>query len=365
PATDILSLQEEISREISQNLRVRFGDQEAEQVLRVATRNSEAYQLYLKGRYYWNKRTEDGTRKSIQYFNQAVETDPGFAVAYAGLADAYIILGGYNTVPPSDAFPAARAAAERALEIDPSLAEAHASLGDIEIHFGWDWERADAEFRQAIQKDSSYATAYQWYGEYLGAVGRHDEAIAIAKRGRELDPLAPIISTYVGLNYLLARDFVTAKAEFERTIELTPDFPWARLYYGQCLGAMGLKDDMVKQIEAAKDLYDHPMIQAYLSYAYAVTGREGEAREILGALTQSARVRYISPFYFAIVHLGLGNRNEALKWLEQGAADRSPTMFLIGVHPHWDPLRNEPRFTAVLERVGLSHALPHEKWATQ
>jgi len=363
PSTDILELQEEITQEISQGLRLRLGDQDAAKAAYQGTRNTDAYGFYLKGRYFWNKRTEEGARRSIEYFNRAVETDPAYSRAYAGLADAYIILGGYNAVPPWDAFPAARSAAEKALAIDPGLAEAHASLGDIEIHYGWDWGKADSEFRLAIAHDPTYATAYQWYGEYLSAVGRHQEAIAMAKRGRELDPLSPIIGAYVGLTLHMARDLNPAKAEFERTIEMMPEFPWARAYYGLCLGQLGMKDEMVRELELARSLYGHPMILGYLGYAYGVAGKRAEAEEILSTLVRSAGERYISPYYIAVVQLGLGRREEALSWLERSEQDHSPTLFMIGVHPLWDPLRDEPRFKAVVEKVGLTAALPRDRWA--
>lgn len=353
-ASGILAMQEEITQEISRNLRLRLGDQDADKVSRRPTENSEAYQLYLKGRYFWNKRTVDGARKAKDYFNQAVEKDPGYSLAYAGLADAYIILGGYNALSPADAFPAAKAAAERALSIDPSLAEAHASIGDIEIHYGWDWDRADRELRRAIEKDPGYATAHHWYGEYLFAVGRHDEGIEIAKRARELDPLSPIISTYVGWNYFMARNYVAAKAEYEKTIALSPDFPWVRMRYAECLEQLGLYDDMIKEHETAAGLYDHPMILGGLGHGYAVAGRRKEAEEVLSRLLAAADGQYISPHYIAQIHLGLGNRDETLDWLEKAVEDRSPLLFTLRSDPAWDPIRKEPRFRAILEKIGLA-----------
>lgn len=347
---DLLAIQEEITREIISRLKVRLGDRTA---TAVGTRNNEAYQLYLKGRYFWNKRTADDMNRSIGYFNQAVEVDPSYALAYAGLSDAYMLLGVYSDALPAEAFPKAKAAAGKALAINPNLAEVHATLGDINIHYGWDWDAAGKELRKAIELDSTYATAYHWYAEYLTTIGRHNEAIVFSKKAGALDPLSAIIGSFLGWNYYMARQYDAAIIEYRKAIVLDPDFVWAHMWLAECYFQKGMTDEMIQEAELARGMYPHQLILSRLAYFYASVGRTAEAAGILARLTTLSRERFVTAYCFALIHLGLGNRNEIIRWLERAFEERAPQLYRISVDPTWDPVRSEPRFAAVLQKMGL------------
>lgn len=351
--TDIIAVQEEIAKQISQKLRLRLTGEEEKRLTKRYTEDVEAYQLYLKGRYYWAKRTAENLHKAVAYFNQSIQTDPGYALAYSGLADAYIILGVFGEQSPAEAFPRAKAAASKALEIDPLLAEAYASLGDISIHFDWDWNAAARNLSKAIELDSRYATAHHWNSEYLTIIGRHDDAIAETKHAANLDPLSPMINTFVGWNYYCARKNDSAIVALNKALEIDPGFSWAHLYLGWSYLQMHKPNEAINELLLATQSYENPQMLASLGLAYALTGQTRDAQNILDTLTDLSRQRFVSAYNFSLVTLGLGQNDKTFEWLEKAYQERASWLYMIKVDPCWDSLRDDPRFIALLKKMGL------------
>jgi len=351
--TDIIEVQEEIAKQISENLRLRLTGEEQKRLTKRYTENVEAYQLYLKGRYYWEKRTGENLNKAVTYFNESIQADPGYALAYSGLADAYVILGVYGEHSPAETFSRAKAAASKALEIDPSLAEAYASLGDISIHFDWDWNAAGQNLKRAIDLDPDYAVAHHWYSEYLTIMGRHDEAIAQTKKAAELDPLSIMINTFVGWNYYYAGKNDSAIIAFGKALEIDQRFAWAHLWLGGTYLQMHKQNEAIKHLLQANQSYENPVMLALLGRAYALAGRTRDAQDILDTLTNLSKRRFVSAFNFSLVTLGLGQRDKTFDWLERAYQERASWLYLIKVDPSWDPMRDDPRFSALLKRMDL------------
>ncbi len=351
--TDLLSLQRDFTRQVAGELRDQLGEVGGGTNQR-STDNSRAYQLYLKGRYFWNQRTVDDLKKAITFFNEAVSADPGYALAHAGLADAHMILGVYHDVPPLQAYPRAKAAAERALEIDPTMAEAHATLGDLSIHFDWDWDAARYHLERAIDLEPGYATAHHWYGEYLTVMGRNDDGLASSIRARELDPLSPIISTFVGWHVYQSRDFEGAIERFREALEIDPEFAWAHYYIGMAHLQVGQTDAAVQSLEKARTLYPQQLIVATLAFAYAQVGRVEDAGNILVDLEAREEQSYVTPYVYAVIAIGLGETDYALDLLERAYDERSGWLYLLKIEPLWDPLRGNERFDLLLEKMDLS-----------
>ena len=351
--TDIIVVQEEIAKQISEKLRLRLTGEEQKRLTKRYTENVEAYQLYLKGRYYWAKRTAENLNKAVTYFNESIHADPSYALAYSGLADAYIILGVFGEQSPAEAFPRAKAAASKALEIDPSLAEVYASLGDISIHFDWDWNAAGQNLKKAIELDPGYATAHHWNSEYLTIMGRHDEAIAETKKAAELDPLSLMINTFVGWNYYCARKNDSAIVAFGKALEIDQGFSWAHLYLGWSYLQMQKWNEAINHLLLASQSYENPLMLASLGRAYALAGRTRDAQDILDTLTNLSKQRFVSAYNFAVVNLGLGQKDRTFEWLEKAYQERSSWLYLIKVDPIWDPLRDDSRFSALLKKMDL------------
>ncbi len=352
-AADIIAVQEEITREISQKLRLRLGENDAERRANKQTTSTVAYQSYLKGRYHWNKRMADDLRKAIDYFNDAAQADPGYALAYAGLADTYNILGVLGEQPPAEAFPRAKAAAGKALDIDPSLAEVYATLGDISIHFDWDLKTAGRHLKKAIELDPQYAVAHHWYSEYLTIEGRHDEAIAETKKAVELDPLSLMITTFVGWNYYYAGQYDSAVAAFGKALEIEKGFPWAHLWLGGTYLQMHKENEAFVHLVRASEMNDNPVMLASLGRAYALSGRTSDAQDILDTLTTLSKRRFVSAYNFALVYYGMDDREKTFEWLEKAFQERSSWLYFIKVDPIWDPLRDDPRLNALFKRMDL------------
>jgi tetratricopeptide (TPR) repeat protein len=277
---DLVSLQSEIAGDVSAKLRTKLSGTDAQKIAKNYTANPEAYQLYLKGRFYWNKRTGEALNKSIEYFNQAIEKDPSYALAYSGLADAYVVLPGNSAASPQESFPKAKVAAKHALELDDQLAEAHASLASALFLHDWNFSEADKEYRRAIALNPNYPTAHQWYGEtYLVRMGRFEEAIAEVKRAQELDPLSQIINADVGDTYILARQYDQAIEQLRKTIEMDQNFYQAHWYLGIAYEMKGSFPKAIAELQKARQLNDNPRVLALLGHAYAVSGeREGALR---------------------------------------------------------------------------------------
>ncbi len=351
--TDIIAVQEEIATRISEKLRLRLTGEEQKRLTKRYTENVEAYQLYLKGRYHWAKRSAENLNKAVTFFNESIKSDPGYALAYAGLADAYDILGVLGEQSPMEAFPRAKAAASKALEIDPALAEAYASLGDISIHFDWDWNAAERNFKKAIELDPGYAVAHHWYSEYLTLMGRHDEAIAETKKAAELDPLSLMITTFVGWNYYHARKNDSAIVAFDKALEIDQRFAWAHLWLGESYFQLQRQNDAISHILLASQSNENPMILASLGWAYAQAGRTRDAQAILDTLTNLSKRRFVSPYSFTLVHLGIGHNEKTFEWLEKALQERASWLPFIKIDPMWDSVRDDRRFSALLKKMDL------------
>ena len=350
--SDIFAVEEEISREISEKLRLKLSREQKKKLTRRYTDNTEAYQTYLKGRFYWNKRNEEGLRRGIEYFQQAIDLDPGYALAYAGLADSYNLLAGYSALSPREAFPRAKAAARKALEIDDTLAEAHTSLAFVMLAYDWDWAIAESTFKRAISLDPTYATAHHWYALLLVATSRPLEAVVEVKRAQELEPLSLAISTGLGFVYHLNRDYDRAVEAFGKTLEMEPSFTLARRRLGQTWLAKGMFESAVAEIERAAAVSPDTETLAALGQAYAVSGNAAGAKRLLDQLVALSSVRYIPAFFLARIYVGLGELDLALENLEKAYDERYGMLAYLKQEAAFDRLQSDPRFQAFLERVG-------------
>jgi serine/threonine protein kinase/tetratricopeptide (TPR) repeat protein len=352
---DILAVQEDISREISEKLRLRLTGEEKARMAKRSTESTEAYQLYLKGRYYWNKRTEEGLHRAIEYFSEATERDRNYALAHAGLADSYILLGEFGLLPAREAYAKAREAATKALELDETLAEAHNALAILKGDYDWDWPGAEREFRRAIELNPGYATAHQWYGEMLSELGRHEEALAEIKRARQLDPLSLIINAAIGKTLLYAGREDLAIEQLRKTLEIDPNFAHAHQFLGYAYVRKGEFAEAIAEFQRAIALSPNfTQYQAGLGHAYARAGKSGEARNLLYELKELSKRRYVSWCDFAAIYAGLGEKDQAFACLEKAYEQRDTKLVTRGnLNPLLDPLRSDPRFADLLRRIGL------------
>jgi serine/threonine protein kinase/tetratricopeptide (TPR) repeat protein len=350
--SDIFAVQDEIAREISENLQLKLSGEEKQRLLKRYTHDTEAYHLYLKGRYFWNKRTHESLEKGKEFFKQAIEADASYGLAYSGLADSYALLG--VALPPRDAFPRAIAASLKALEIDDSVAEAHTSFAFARMFFEWDWAGAEGEYRRAIELNPNYATAYQWYGRLLSALGRHSESIANLQMALALDPLSLSINTGVGVSFYMARRFEEAIEQYRKTLEMDSKFTVAHEHLGSALLQTGRFDEAIEEFKTAASLDETDIgLRASLGHAYAVTGRRGEAEKIVGELLDASRQRYVSPYFMVELQVGLGQVDSAFEWLERCYTDRAPHMLFLSVEPKLDALHADARFEHLLRRLNL------------
>ncbi len=351
---DIFSVQEDISREISEKLRLRLTGEEKKRLRERYTGNTAAYQSYLKGRFYWNKRTEEGLNKGLEYFREAIEIDPGYALAYAGLADSYNLLARYSYLSPEEGMPRGIAAATKALEIDDMLGEAHNSLAFAKRYYDYDFETADREYKKAIQFNPGYATAHHWYAIHLAGTGRFEEAIAEIKRAQELDPLSIIINTNIAWIYYFARQYNKAIDQFQKALEMNENFPVAHLRLGRTYVQKGMIEEAISEFQKAVTLSggSTDMIAA-LGHAYAVAGQKDEAEAVLDQLEELSKEKYVSSYEVAMIYIGLGKKDKALDLLEESYSERSSYLVYLKVDPRLDDLRSEPRFKTLLEKMGL------------
>jgi TolB-like protein/Tfp pilus assembly protein PilF len=321
----------------------------AERAVRV---NPEAREAYLKGRYYWNKRSEEGLKRGLMYFQQAIEIDPTYAPAYAAVADSYGVLANNGFLPPEKGYPKARVAALRALEIDDTLAEAHTSLASVISGYDWDWSGGEKEYKRALALNPGYATAHHWYALFLSWQGRHDEAIRETEQARRLDPLSPRINENVGEMFYLARRYDQAISALRKALDLFPDDMQAHIDLGKTYLQKGLYEQAVAEFNSITDAHT-PFRLMSLACAHAMAGRRDEAREALDELREQSRQRYTSPGDFAVVYAALGEREQAFLWLEKAFDERDSWMPYLKVEPLFDPLRSDPRFQDLQRRVGL------------
>jgi len=350
---DMLALQDSVARTIANQIHITLtpGQQS-----RLATRSNldpDAYESYLKGRYYWNKRTAEGMQKAQVYFQQAINKDPRYGAAYSGLADCNSGLTWHGFTSPAETLPRANTAALKAIEIDPQSAEAHASLALV-LHHKWDWPGAEAEFKRALQLDPRYANAHHWYGDYLSVRGRHDEALVEAKKALDLDPLNLMIGTWVGLRYYLARKYDGALEQSRNTVELDQNFAAAHLLLGETYLQLGLHEKGLAELQSAASLSGNsPLYLAQVAVAYASEGRKAEALQIITQLQTTSSKRYVSPYGLAQIYAALNDKEQTFKWLQIAYDDRAVWMSYLAVDPVFDGYRSNQRFQDLLRRIRL------------
>jgi len=351
--SDVLSVKQTIAQEVTEKLRLRLSTDEQQRLVRRDTTNSEAYQFYLRGRYYWNRRTVGGLQKALEQFQQAVDKDPTYALAYTGLADCYAIQEAYVGTPARETLPQARAAALRALEIDSSLAEAHASLGLINM-FLWQFAEAEKEFKRGIELNPKYPPVHQFYGSYFIKMGRLDEATAEIMRAQQLDPLSPATSAFVVIIHLLKGDLNSAVEACNKIIELNPNYPRAHNFLGWTYLKQGRQQEAITVLEKAVELSGRAHEElGYLAYGYAVTGKRAEAMALVKELEEKYARRQSPAMFIAAVYDGLGEKDQAFAWLEKDFQARTSILPYITHFPVFERLRGDPRYTELLRRMGL------------
>jgi Flp pilus assembly protein TadD len=352
-ASDVLSIKQAVAREVTEKLRLRLSGDEQRQLTKRDTTNAESFQFYLRGRYYWNKRTGEGIKQAIEQFQQAIDRDPNYALGYVGLADCYLVLEQYAGVPASESLPKARAAADRALQIDDSLAEARTSSAFI-YHQQWRWTEAEEEFKRAIILNPNYPTAHHWFAYYLYTKRQFDDAMREIKRAQEVDPLSPVISENVALVYFLRNDLNSAIEQCQRTIELDPRFADAHYILGFAYLKQRRNEEATADFQKAVQLSGRAATYlSNLGYCYAVTGRRAEALAILKELEEKHAKRESTGQFLAGVYAGLGDKDQAFAWLERDFQQRSGQLPTITWRPHFEDLRSDPRYADLLRRMGL------------
>jgi TolB-like protein len=351
---DVFALQSEVAGRIADEIHVALTPPDRARLARMRISNPDAYLAYSKGRFLWNKRTEEDLNKAILHFQQAVEKDPNYALAYDGLADSWAALGWYSYVPPAETFPRAKVAVTNALRLDDSLAEAHTSLAFVSLYYDRDWAKAEREFRRAIDLNPNYANGHHWYAEFLSLVGRHQQAIAESERARELDPLSNIINTWVGSRYFFARQYNKAIEQYRNAVEMDPSFVPVRLVLGQAYEQKRMSQEAIAELERAVSLSSgSPVYLASLAHAYGVAGRRSQAQKLLTDIQKLSQHKYVSSYDLALATLGLGQTAQALALLEKAVEEHSPRVAFLGVEPRFDGLQVEPRFRQLIARVGL------------
>ena len=351
--SDILGIQEQISKAIADHLRIELTGTEQQQLAKRGTENAEAYQLYLRGRYFWNKRTDDGVKQGLSYFQQAIEKDPGYALAYAGVADSYAVGNGlYLGLTGPEARPKSKAAALKALELDDSLAEAHTTLADTYLYYDWDFAKADKEFRRAIAANPSYPTAHQWYAECLYSVGRYDQAIAEAKRAQELDPLSPIISGSVAATLLYARKYDDAIEQYKKSVQMDPNISLAHQDMANAYVQKKMYPEAVAEWQKAMTLTGNPAQATALGEVYRVSGFQGFLQSWV-EMRQRDPFALMHPYQTARLFVLLGKKNEALSMLQKGFTVREGAMVYLKCDSVFDPIRSDPGFQAIVKKMNF------------
>jgi TolB-like protein/DNA-binding winged helix-turn-helix (wHTH) protein len=350
---DILALQDSVARTIANQIRITLTAEQQTRLASPRTVDPEAYEDYLKGRYYWNKRTADGLEKASTYFQRAITRDPTYGAAYSGLADCNSGLAWHGFSSPAHALPRAETAARKAIEIDPQSAEAHASLALV-LHHRWDWQGAESEFKRALELDPQYANAHHWYGDYLSVKGQHDEALLEAREALKLDPLNLMISTWVALRYYVAQKYDLAVEQSRSTVELDRSFAAAHLLLGEAYRQTGRHEEALAELETAAKLSgENPLYRAQVAVAHALAGQRTEALRIITQLQKTSTKRYVSPYGLAQVYAALNDKEQTFRWLQTAYDDRAVWMSYLAVDPVFDRYRSDPRFQDLLRRLRL------------
>ena len=356
--SDLVSLQSDIARDVSKKLHDKLSGTEIARIERRPTTNSEAYQLYLRGRFEWNKRQKEPLLRAVDYFKQAIALDPAFGLAHVGLADCYIVFNTYEVAPPSEAYPLARAAVQKALELDPEMADAHAALAAINEDFDWDFTAAERNYRRSIELAPNNASTHQWLGEFLRMLGNFDEAIAEGKRSVELDPVSLAANNSFGLTYFYGKRFDEAIAQQKKTIELDPTYPWPYARMADCYALKGMYNEASAQYRKAIELSNNgagaSWVLAHYGYSLGRSGNLAEARKVERQLRERQKIEFIEGDNLAILYYGLGDIDATFAELERGYKERSPGIRYIKVDPRYgDDLRSDPRYAVLLKKIGV------------
>lgn len=351
---ETVGLSEDISRQIAETLRLQLGAEQRNRFAKRYTQDVEAYQLYLRGRFHWNKRTEDGLKKATYYFQKAIEQDSIYALGYAGLADCFTLMGGYRVLPPKEAFFKGKSMATKAIELDSSLAEAHTSLALATLFYDWNWKKAESEFKRAIELNWNNPTCHQWYAEYLMAIGHPRKCLIEVRRAQHLDPLSLGINSHLGWGLYFARQFNQAVEQMEKTLELDPNYTLANFILGQSYVQCAKFEQALAALKIAAALSGRlPSVVSSLGFAYALAGDKVQALDILNELHAQMTIRYVSAYEIALIHTGLNQRDAAFEWLDRALEERSSWMVWLNVEPMLDSLRSDSRFGHLVRMVGL------------
>ena len=351
---DIFAVRSDVAQHVALALKIRLLGADKMRLSKKPTDSVEAYNLYRQGRFYADKLAENNFKKAFEFFQQAIEKDPGFALAYSGLADTYV-LAADATIAPREAFPKAKAAALKAIELDDSLAEAHASLGFVHHHYDWDWAAAEKEFRRALELDPQSAQAYCLFTQFLGLLGRFKEAEAQGRRALDIDPLSISAHLYLGWSFLAAGRKDDAIKEFSAAVDLGPSDAWIRMFLGRAFLCNGMQERAIKELETARSLHaEDPLVLAFLGHAYAVTGRREEALKILSTFEELDKHRYVSRIAPVYVYAGLGEKDKAFEWLEKAYQERSDSLAWFRFDPESKSLQNDARFGPLMRKVGFN-----------
>jgi tetratricopeptide (TPR) repeat protein len=354
--TDTVALQQELASNLSERLRPSARQQNLASTKHY-TDNSEAYQAYLKGRYFWNRGSEESLSKAIQYFGDAIRLDSRYAPAFAGIADSYLDLALFDIQPSTEALPKAKTAAMRAVELDPTLAEAHTALGQVNWSYDWDFLTAESEFRKAVELNPTSTIAHYRYSNFLATMGRFDEAIAEGRRAQQLDPLSPTVNSLLGYVYTLAHRYVEALPWYKKSLELEPlvnglteaEMTWTYAFNGSCTEALAEYDKIPSPPTPAED----QLVSGGRGFVYAVCGRRRQALDIIAQFKRLVPKRHVDASIVAAVYTGLGNKDQAFEWLNKAYEDRASGIPFLKVDPFFDSLHSDPRFTDLLRRIGL------------
>jgi tetratricopeptide (TPR) repeat protein len=353
---DVIAIKQTIAREVTEKLKLKLSGEEERRLVKQDTANPEAYQSYLRGRYFLNKRTSNGIKQAMNQFQQAIERDPKFALGHSGLADCYIALTFYNFASPHETMPKAKEAAKHALTLDEGVAEAHISLGNILINYDWNWSAAEKEFKRGQELKPSYATGHQWYAtHYLTTTGRFEEAIGEMKKALELEPASLIMNTFMGATLYYAGRYDEAIDQCRKTIEMDPNFAVAHWHLGLAYEQKQLFGEAIEELRKAVSLSgDSPLMRAALGHAYAKSQKKDEANKILGEFNQLSKEQYISPYEVAAIHVALGQNDEAFQLLEKAYAEHSFHLVYLNVRPQFKSVSSDPRFQDLVRRIGLA-----------
>ncbi len=354
--TDIFSVESDVAKAIADQLRAHITRQEEQVIAAKPTKNIEAYDAYLRGRYFWNKRTSDGIKHAIEHFQQSIERDPDFALGHAGLADSYIALTFYNFAAPHETMPKAKESAIKALALDNTLAEGHASLAHILMNYDWNWPGAEKEFKRTIELKPDYATGHQWYAiHYLTATGRFEEAVQEMKRALELEPASLVMNTFMGATLYYAGRYDEAIDQCRRTIEMDPNFTVAHWHLGLAYEQKQVLDAATEEFKKAISLSGgSPLMKAALGRAYAKSQKKHEANDMLNELNELSKQQYVSAYEVATIYVALGNNEQAFQLLEQAYGEHSFHLVYLNVSPQFKPVRSDRRFQDLVQRIGLS-----------